>query len=83
MFLFKSKTEKHLDALLASICMNMANNYKDNAQADFKDFEEALRQALEEGKLSDKSRLFYEAKRGEFGEKLKGYTHKDQKPYWT
>ncbi len=83
MSLFRSKTEKHLDALISSICMNMANNYKDNAQADFKDFEAALEQALEEGRLSEKSRVFYETKRGEFAGKLKGYSHKDQKPYWT
>ncbi len=83
MSLFRSKTEKHLDALLESICMNMANNYKDNAQADFRDFEEALEEAVREGRLSEKSRKYYETRRGEFGEKLKGYSHKDQKPYWT
>ncbi len=82
MFLFKSKTEKHLDALLESICMNMANNYKDNAQADFKEFENALDRAVNEGGLSEKSRKYYETRRGELAAKLKGYSHKDQKPYW-
>ncbi len=82
MSLFRSKTEKQLDALLESICMNMANNYKDNAQADFKEFEDALDRAANEGGLSEKSRRNYETRRGELAEKLKGYSHKDQKPYW-
>ena len=37
----------------------------------------------DEGKLKDKVKGTYEAKLKEYEEKLKGYTHKDQKPYWT
>jgi len=33
MGLFKSKAEKELDGIIQSLEMNMANNYKDNAQA--------------------------------------------------
>lgn len=81
--LFRSKEEKQLDALISSIEMNMANNYKDNAQSDFKEFEELLARFIEEGKLKEKSRLLYERKLGEYKTRLKGYTHKDQKPYWA
>ncbi|MBQ7637242.1 MAG: hypothetical protein IJS80_08015 [Lachnospiraceae bacterium] len=81
--LFRSKEEKQLDALISSIEMNMANNYKDNAQSDFKEFEELLARFIEEGKLKEKARLLYERKLGEYKTRLKGYTHKDQKPYWA
>ena len=37
MVLFKSRYEKELDALMTKIDMNMSNNYKDNAQADFQE----------------------------------------------
>ena len=39
MGLFKSKTEKELDAIIQRLNMNMSNNYKDNAQDDLKELE--------------------------------------------
>ena len=42
MSLFKSGTEKELDAIIQRLHMNMSNNYKDNAQADLKDLEKLL-----------------------------------------
>lgn len=83
MGLFKSRYESELDALILKINMNMSNNYKDNAQADLKDLEALLKQYTDEGKLKEKARLHYESQVGIYQQKLKGFTHKDQKPYWT
>ena len=83
MGLFKSKYARELDAIIQRIEMNMANNYKDNAQADLRDFEEAFGKFREEGLLKEKDVSFYEARLTAYREKLRGYSHKDQKPYWT
>lgn len=83
MGLFKSADEKRLDAIIMKIEMNMSNNYKDNAQMDLKDLEEAFAEIKEKGKLNPKKLAKYEISLGDYQARLKGYTHKDQKPYWT
>ena len=82
MGLFKSKYERELDELIARIDMNMSNNYKDNAQADFREFEAALKRFTEEGVMKGKTLYFYESRLKAYQSKLAGYTHKDQKPCW-
>lgn len=82
MGLFKSKYERELDQLIARIDMNMSNNYKDNAQADFREFEAALKRFTEEGLIKGKACTFYEGRLTAYRSKLSGYTHKDQKPCW-
>lgn len=79
----KSKYAKELDSYITRIEMNMSNNYKDNAQANLKEFEEAYNKYASEGFLSESEKEVYESKLGIYKERLKGYTHKDQKPYWT
>jgi hypothetical protein len=81
--LFKNKYEKKLDEILMEMQMNMSNNYKDNAQKNLEEFESALTRFTEQGRIKDKSREKYENTLQSFKERLKGYTHKDQKPYWT
>ena len=83
MGLFKSKYARELDSIILRIEMNMANNYKDNAQADLKELEEAFEEYMKEGLLKEKDASFYKGKLTVYQEKLKGYSHKDQKPYWT
>ena len=83
MGLFKSKYAKELDNVILRIEMNMANNYKDNAQADLKELEEAFERFKDEGLLKEKDVSFYESRLKAYQERLKGYSHKDQKPYWT
>ncbi|MCR5418618.1 MAG: hypothetical protein K6E84_06855 [Lachnospiraceae bacterium] len=80
--IFKSNQEKILDELIGKVQMNMSNNYKDNAQAGFAEFEKKLEEYISAGSLKGKSAEKYQVLRGEYAEKLKGYTHKDQKPYW-
>ena len=44
---FKSKEEKELDQIILRLEMNMSNNYKDNAQANLREFEETLKKLKE------------------------------------
>lgn len=83
MGLFKSKAEKELDIIIQRLQMNMSNNYKDNAQDNLKELEEAYSRLKEEGALKEKALESYGRLLSEYQSKLEGYTHKDQKPYWT
>lgn len=82
MGLFKSKTEKELDSIIQRMEMNLSNNYKDNAQDNLKDFVAALEYAKDKGTIKGGTLAKYEGILASYKEKLKGYSHKDQKPYW-
>ena len=82
MGLFRSKAEKELDRIIESLEMNMSNNYKDNAQDDLKELEAKLNDLRDAGALKGSTLSRYEVITGTFREKMKGYSHKDQKPYW-
>ena len=82
MELFKSKVEKELDSIIQRLEMDMANNYKDNAQDDLKDLITALDSVRSLGSMKPKALSRYEAIADGYKEKMKGYSHKDQKPYW-
>lgn len=83
MGLFKSKSEKELDGIIQRLEMNMSNNYKDNAQDNLKELEVALNDMREAGSLKPVILTKYQTILEEYQEKMKGFTHKDQKPYWT
>lgn len=82
-FHFKSKEEKAMDVIISRIEMNMSNNYKDAAQLNLSELEEMLTGFVSEGKLKDEAKEKYESIVHSYRLRLKGYTHKDQKPYWT
>lgn len=82
-FLFGIKRNKELDAIMNRIDSNVANNYKDAAQENLKDFEKLLAELIESGKLSEKQKTEYQNSLAEYRSKMKEFTHKDQKPYWT
>lgn len=82
MGLFKSGNEKELERLTSRLEMDMANNYKDNAQADFCELEELYNQLKENRELKAKTCDKYECLIDIYKDKLKGYTHKEQKPEW-
>ena len=67
----KANAAKQLDEKLERIQNNFENNYKDAAQLNLKEFAALLGTYLEEGKLS------------ELEERLRNFTHKDQKPTWV
>lgn len=76
------KKNSELEGLLAKVASNVANNYKDAAQKEFSAYQAKLSDLKESGALNEKQIVFYEKSEAEFAEKLKGFTHKDQKPYW-
>lgn len=83
MGLFKSKYEKEMDSIISKLEMNMSNNYKDAAQNNLRELEEAFDNFVSQGKLKDKTQAEYGKKIEAYKVKMQGYTHKDQKPYWT
>lgn len=83
MGLFKSKAEKELDGIIQRLEMNMSNNYKDNAQDNLKKLEETFMNMVENNVLTEKVAHRYENIIDEYKGKMQGYSHKDQKPYWT
>lgn len=80
---FGNKKNPKLEEIIAKMESNMANNYKDAAQSDFKDLENAYGELVSSGELNDKQKSQYEVVLEGYREKLKKYSHKDQKPYWT
>ena len=82
-FLKKPKKNRDLEALMERIDSNMANNYKDAAQEYLKEFEVNLSQLVEAGQLKEDQKKHYEDLLDTYRIRMKGFTHKDQKPYWT
>ena len=82
-FFKKTKSAKELDRIIAEITMNMQNNYKDAAQSAFKELEQRFNELAEAGELTEAQKSEYGVKIASFRERLKAYSHKDQKPYWT
>ena len=79
----KSSKNKQLDAVVQKIRMNMENNYKDAAQMNLKEFEDLLNGLEENGKLNAKQKAYYSNLLHSFKERMKNFTHKDQKPTWV
>ena len=77
-----SRVDK-LDRLVREIDSNMENNYKDAAQSAFRELTEQFQKLQKEGKLNERQETRYSAIISRYSARLKGYTHKDQKPYWT
>ncbi len=82
MGLFKSKAEKELASIIKRVEMDMSNNYKDNAQDDLKELEVALASLKETGGIKSGAAAKYDDIIGKYREKMAGFSHKDQKPYW-
>ncbi len=82
MGLFKSKAEKELDNIIQRLEMNMSNNYKDNAQDNLKELEASINALRASSGIKTSVLSKYESILESYKEKMKGYSHKDQKPYW-
>lgn len=77
------KKNAELEHFMERIQNNMENNYKDAAQEYLKEYEEKLKELTEAGKLNEKQVAHYNSKLEDLQYHLKGFTHKDQKPFWT
>ena len=80
---FRKRNDPEMDNLIASLQMNMANNYKDAAQEDYKKLRKMYEEKTEDGIFSARLQAKYDAMMADFGIQLRSYTHADQKPYWT
>lgn len=74
---------KRLEEIIFRLEANLSNNYKDNARDNLIELDKAYNLLKDEGKLSAKHIEYYGKILDEYKEKMKGYTHKDQTPYWT
>ena len=79
--LFQKKKDPELEKLIAVMQMDMSNNYKDAAQADFRKVKECF--AGKESRLPEKQRKMYADLIREYEKSLEGYTHKDQPVHFT
>ena len=82
-FLKKTGKNKQLEEIITRIEMNASNNYKDAAQAAFKEYEELLQSLLAENKLPARQKEYYKVRQESFKQEMKNFTHKDQKPTWV
>lgn len=82
-FLKNGKVYKELDEIILQIDSNVANNYKDAAQEAVACLEKKINEFWESGQLSEKKKLEYDARLTRYKRELDGFTHKDQKPYWS
>ena len=82
MLFFKSSEEKELECIVQKMEMNLSNNYKDNAQANLKELEAYLEGAESSHRLKEPLQKKYQAILEVYRQRLDGYSHKDQKPYW-
>lgn len=77
-----SKKIPEMDQLIQSVKMNMENNYKDCAQANFRQIQEMYCTLDEQNKLSERQRAYYEPILTDLAKRLEGFTHKEQKAFW-
>lgn len=82
-FFKNGKVYKELDEIIAQIDSNVANNYKDAAQDAVVCLEKRINEFWENEQLSEKKKLEYDARLTRYKSELEGFTHKDQKPYWS
>ena len=73
---------KELETIVQEIDSNIANNYKDAAQEAFVLLEQKFQELSDKGRLKDKQIAEYKHKIAAYQETLRGFSHKDQKPYW-
>ena len=73
---------KELEMIVQEIDSNIANNYKDAAQEVFVLLEQKFLVLSVNGRLMDYQFEEYQHKIAAYQETLRGFSHKDQKPYW-
>ena len=82
-FLKQPRKVKELEDLLDRVANNISNNYKDAAQSYLKEYEAKLAELEEAGKLKENQAKYYHDELDSLKIRMKNFTHKDQKPYWT
>ena len=82
-FLKKQKVTQQLDAMITEMKLAMENNYKDIARLTLEELKQKFSELTEEGKLTEREIERYTSIINGYDVRMVGYSHKDQKPYWT
>ncbi len=72
------KKNKDLEALILELEMDASNNYKDNAQDDYRRLTARFDELKDSGSLNAKQVTHYGSIIDRFSEIMKNYTHADQ-----
>ena len=72
------KKNKDLEALILELDMDASNNYKDNAQDDFRRLKARFDELKIAGRLNAKQLVYYGDVINNYAEKMNNYTHADQ-----
>ena len=81
-FIYGLGKNKELETIVQEIDSNIANNYKDAAQEVFVLLEQKFQELSDNGRLKDKQIAEYQHKIAAYQETWRGFSHKDQTPYW-
>lgn len=71
----KKKAKQELEAKLQELKMNLANNYKDLAQAALKELQQALEQYQDSGELKEKDYRKYKQIADGYAMQMMNYHH--------
>lgn len=82
-FFKKQRVTQQLDAMITEIKLAMENNYKDIARLTLEELKQKFSELTEEGKLTEREIERYTSIINGYDVRMVGYSHKDQKPYWT
>ena len=72
------KKNKDLENLILKLNMDASNNYKDNAQDDFRRLKARFDELKAAGKLNAKQLVRYGEVINDYAKQMKNYTHADQ-----
>lgn len=70
-----SKTNKELEAILLRLHANASNNYKDAAQANYREFLQKFEELKSNGKLKPRQIAYYEECARKLEPEMKNYMH--------
>lgn len=70
-----SKTNKELEAILLRLHANASNNYKDAAQANYREFLQTFEELKNSGKLKNRQIAYYEECARKLEPEMKNYMH--------
>lgn len=70
-----SKTNKELEAVLLRLHANASNNYKDAAQANYREFLQKFEELKSSGKLKSRQITYYEECVRKLEPEMKNYMH--------
>lgn len=82
-FFKKIKVTQELDNMIVEIKLAMENNYKDIARQTVEELKQKVCELTENGSLTEKEIEKYTSIVNGYEVRMVGYSHKDQKPYWT